>query len=193
MDACLHISLRRYHASLPDGVGSSLVCAWPCEVINPLHDHLRNFAPVSAKVFLRTSILARSSFLISAAFVRNSRARSRFSARCRGAPGGSCMRCNIHASNSSESATTGLRGLVVTRLTGSPLRSQRWTVRKPNRRYLEISFQPVRITDHYFSSTEPISLLTPAVANVSGQRSFVLLRISAWFRKALALASSSFA
>jgi len=37
------------------------------------------------------------------------------------------------------------------RLTGSPLHSQRWAVRMPYRRYLEISFHPVRITGPFYT------------------------------------------
>jgi hypothetical protein len=71
--------------------------------------------------------------------------------RSRDAPGGSCMRCKIHASSSSESATTGLRREWFTRLTGNPSLPNVGRCAHHTVRWLASSFQPVRITGVSYS------------------------------------------
>lgn len=103
------------------------------------------FARNSANSFLRVVSLHCSSFLFFCTSRRNSRARSRLQRKLSRTPDGSFLRYSIHAFNSSESAITGLRRVWLIHRMDNPLRSQRCSVRTPYRRWLEISFHPVRI------------------------------------------------
>ena len=78
-----------------------------------------------------------------------------------------------HDSSSSEKATTALLSFNAGRWTGMPSRaSQRWAVRTPRSRWLEICFQPLRILRFVASSM----IEAPALENICA-----VTLASAWF------------